>query len=339
MAKNPLVSVIVPNYKHARFLPQRLSSIFNQTMEDFEVILLDDASPDNSVEILESYASHPKVSALRINEKNSGSVSKQWNLGVSLAKGDYVWIAESDDYADPQFLAEMTAAIAQDQNIAIAFCISNLVDDEGIIKGLCRKWYDDYDWGQSFTKDGTWALQRYFHSSNPIPNVSGALIRKSAFLNAGSADDSFKLSGDRDLYIRILSTTKLAYVAKTLNNFRRHAASVTFVDSERIRVNENLRSLSKVIQALKDSGNSPSELANVKNRGLRNLRNRFADVRDVLHLDTYRHLIEISKIAWPIDRFFGLKTLFTCIVVKFKKTARRIPRIPQKIRSLIKGKN
>lgn len=92
-----LVSIIIPNYNHAAFLQQRLNSVFQQTYQNFEVILLDDASTDASVAILNEYKDHPKVSHLVINERNSGSPFKQWQKGIALAKGEYVWIAESDD--------------------------------------------------------------------------------------------------------------------------------------------------------------------------------------------------------------------------------------------------
>ena len=95
--------VIVPNYNHARFLRQRLDSILAQTFQDFELILLDDCSTDESRTILEEYARDPRV-RLDFNEVNSGSPFKQWNKGVRFARGKYVWIAESDDYADPRLL-------------------------------------------------------------------------------------------------------------------------------------------------------------------------------------------------------------------------------------------
>ena len=100
----PTVSIIVPNYNHTSFLEERLDSIFKQTFQDFEVILLDDASTDGSLEILRNYQAHPKVSHLIVNEKNSGSPFKQWKKGLALAKGTFVWIAESDDSCEPNFL-------------------------------------------------------------------------------------------------------------------------------------------------------------------------------------------------------------------------------------------
>ena len=73
----PNVSVIVPNYNHEQYLQQRIESIVNQTYQDFELILLDDFSTDNSRDILNLYRNHPKVSKIVFNEKNSGSPFKQ----------------------------------------------------------------------------------------------------------------------------------------------------------------------------------------------------------------------------------------------------------------------
>lgn len=102
--KKPLVSVIVPNYNHAPYLKERLDSIYQQTYQNIEVILLDDFSSDNSVEVLKQYArKYPHNTRLIVNEENSGKVFRQWNKGLSLAKGELIWIAESDDYCDVNF--------------------------------------------------------------------------------------------------------------------------------------------------------------------------------------------------------------------------------------------
>ena len=76
--KNDLVSIILPNYNHAPYLQERLDSIFGQTHQNFEVIILDDASTDESLSILKPYQAHPKVSHFVLNKKNSGSPFKQW---------------------------------------------------------------------------------------------------------------------------------------------------------------------------------------------------------------------------------------------------------------------
>src|ERR1700752_894581 len=102
----PKVSVVVPNYNHARFLQKRIESILRQSYQDFELILLDDCSTDDSQAILSQYAGDARV-RLEFNPVNSGSTFKQWNKGVGLARGKYVWIAESDDYAAKMLLGRI----------------------------------------------------------------------------------------------------------------------------------------------------------------------------------------------------------------------------------------
>src|SRR5262245_4202511 len=101
--KHPKVSVIIHNYNHCRYLGQRIDSVLNQAFGDFELLILDDASTDASHEVLARYYAKPRVRIV-VNTRNSGSAFPQWNRGIGLAKGDYIWIAESDDDADSHFL-------------------------------------------------------------------------------------------------------------------------------------------------------------------------------------------------------------------------------------------
>ena len=103
----PLVSVIIPNYNHAQFLKERIDSVLRQWFKDFEIIILDDCSSDNSKAVIEEFKGEDKIVHVEFNEKNSGSPFKQWVKGIELAKGDLIWIAESDDLADSQFLEKI----------------------------------------------------------------------------------------------------------------------------------------------------------------------------------------------------------------------------------------
>ncbi|MDO5340840.1 MAG: glycosyltransferase family A protein [Bacteroidia bacterium] len=76
MGRQPLVSVIIPNYNHARYLDQRIQTVLNQTYQNFEVIILDDKSTDNSLEVIAKYKVNPHISQIVINEQNSGSPFK-----------------------------------------------------------------------------------------------------------------------------------------------------------------------------------------------------------------------------------------------------------------------
>ena len=83
----PLVSVVVPNYNYKRYLNLRIQSILQQTYQNIELILLDDASTDGSEEVLSDYQDHAKVSHILLNEHNTGNPFKQWFKGMQLAKG------------------------------------------------------------------------------------------------------------------------------------------------------------------------------------------------------------------------------------------------------------
>ena len=126
---NPKVSVIVPNYNHASYLKQRIDSILNQTFQDFEVIILDDCSTDNSLEVLSHYKNHNKVSHCVFNDTNSGSTFKQWDKGIQLAKGEWIWIAESDDWAEPEFLETINTHLRNcttvNSNLIIYFTLNH----------------------------------------------------------------------------------------------------------------------------------------------------------------------------------------------------------------------
>ena len=104
---SPLVSVILPNYNHAKYLDERIQSILNQTYCNFELIILDDCSPDNgaSKAVIERYRGNAHISHIIYNERNGGLTFQQWHKGIELARGNLIWIAESDDKCHRQIQA------------------------------------------------------------------------------------------------------------------------------------------------------------------------------------------------------------------------------------------
>jgi glycosyltransferase involved in cell wall biosynthesis len=115
----PEVSVIVPNDNHAALFRERLESMLNQTYPYHEPIVLDDASSDTSVEVI-----HQSLSAVKhqffLNKTNSGSTFLQWDRALAMAKGEPIWIAESDDIADPTLLEKPLQTFG-DNDVALAY--------------------------------------------------------------------------------------------------------------------------------------------------------------------------------------------------------------------------
>ena len=223
----PKVSVIVPNYNHAPYLRQRLDSIVNQTFRDFEVIVLDDASTDNSREIIETYAGHPGFRFL-FNETCSGSAFKQWQRGLEYARGEYIWFAESDDCTSPHFLSKLLPALENDKSLGLVYCQSYLVGPSSRVVGDAIQWTDDLDpsrWKNNFVNNGAAEIRDYLSKKNTIPNASAVLIRAGVLRSIDKLDDGYQLCGDWFLWIKILLQSNVGYVAEKLNYWRQHSSN------------------------------------------------------------------------------------------------------------------
>lgn len=219
---NPKVSVIVPNYNHARYLSERIESILNQTYNDLELIILDDASTDDSHRVLARYHSKPCVRMV-VSTTNSGAAFPQWNRGIYLAKGEYVWIAESDDIADPHFLEVLIPLLDENPNVGLGYCQSRIIDENGVHVGDSLGWTRDLHperWEGDFVNDGKDEVRRYLIHKNTIPNASAVIMRRSVLNQVLPVDTSFQLCGDWLHWGKVLLETDLAYVAEPLNDWR-----------------------------------------------------------------------------------------------------------------------
>ena len=218
------VSVIVPNYCHAKYLDQRIQSILNQTYQNFELIVLDDCSPDDgtSKAVIEKYRSNPHVSHIVYNEQNSGSTFKQWDKGISLAKGDLIWIAESDDFCEPTLLEVLVKEFKQNEKLTLAYTLLQEVDAEGNpIRYLC------YTPSGVTRLKGSDYVRRYMTTCNHCANASAALFKKSVYCQIDKQFTTYKAGGDMLFWIAIAEQGDVAIVNKRLNYFRQHSVKVT----------------------------------------------------------------------------------------------------------------
>lgn len=218
-----MISVIIPNYNHAPYLKQRIDSVLNQTYTDMEVIILDDKSTDNSIEIIEQYRNHPKVVQIELNKQNSGTTFKQWQKGISLAKGEYIWIAESDDYADETFLEKVVGSINKYHSV-LGCALSQVVNENGHIKRpraeIIEKEYCDKD---TFIK-------KHLLLGNVIYNASTVVFRKDV-IDSSIWEEVTKLKycGDWLFWATLIMNQNqgVSEVKEYLNYFRTHSANVS----------------------------------------------------------------------------------------------------------------
>jgi glycosyltransferase involved in cell wall biosynthesis len=252
-----MISVILPNYNHARFLRQRIDSILEQTYTDFELIILDDKSQDESREIILEYAGKNPRIRYEFNEVNSGSTFRQWQKGLSLAKGEWIWIAESDDYARVTLLERLMNALTASPAAGIAYCQSNFVDHSNNLIGNHLKNLSVLDktlWTRDFCLPGKELLARHMIIMNVIPNASAVVFRKSLTNMIDWQEvQSYKLSGDRLFWAVLMNQADVCFVADSLNYFRMGDTTVRSKHDtrpeylfERLRILLTLNSMVKI---------------------------------------------------------------------------------------------
>jgi glycosyltransferase involved in cell wall biosynthesis len=241
------VSVVVPNYNYGRYLRQRLESVWSQTYPVHEVILLDDASSDNSVAVIEELQ-RTAANRFRVvrNTVNSGSVSRQWLKGAELARGDLVWLAEADDFADAGFLAATVRAF-DNPEVVLSYCQSRQVDEPGVVMAETYLDYvSDVDpllWQENYCRSGRVEIEEALSVKNTIPNVSAVLFRRDALVRV-LREHVEEMARRRNVadwlcYIRLLSQGGfVSFTAASLNNHRRHTMSVTLGSSDRQHLEE-----------------------------------------------------------------------------------------------------
>ena len=236
-SQNKKVSVVVPNYNYARYIEKRLDSIVRQTYPIYELIVLDDCSSDNSMEVIERKLAkinkqYPEIKTRIVkNEKNSGKAMRQWKKGFELATGDYVWIAEADDLSSRRFLEEVMKGF-DEPDVVISYTESMIINGIGLMLSPNFRWSRDKEktghYKKSYVKNGEDEIREIIAIRCTIPNVSSVVMRRDErYLKY--LDEALKYSqvGDWYFYTKILEGGKIAYNRKALNRFRVHSESVT----------------------------------------------------------------------------------------------------------------
>jgi glycosyltransferase involved in cell wall biosynthesis len=245
-----LVSVVVASYNHADFLIRRMDSLVNQTYQNIEIIVIDDCSPDGSVEILKRYEDHPKVN-LVIREENSGWVAVS-NQGIELASGEFIIFANCDDACDLRMIERMVQAMHHHPSAGIVFCRSLLVNEQDTTLG------NDFDIRESSfrsrcVKDTLLnrdEMARFLLHSCVIPNLSAALFRRDCFSVIGNLSSAYRVCCDWDLFFRIVSEYDVAYITEPLNYFRQHETTIRSATKDRVVYEEYFRLLLGQIRSM-----------------------------------------------------------------------------------------
>lgn len=202
----PKVTVYVTSHNYGRFIRQAVDSVLAQTMTDFELIIIDDGSTDDSRDIIETYEDRRVI---KIYQKNKG-LNVTNNVAVRAARGEYVMRLDADDYLDPNALSVMAGVLDRSPDVGMVFPDYYHVDAAGGILELVRR--HDFD-------DVT------LHDQ-PAHGAC-TMIRRSCLLDLDGYDESFNCQDGYDLWIRFIEKFEVQNVNLPLFYYRQHGASLT----------------------------------------------------------------------------------------------------------------
>ena len=226
----PLVSVNVLCYNHAPYIQQRIESVLQQTFTDYELLIWDDASTDSSRKIIEQYRGNKKVADIIYNKINSGSGYLQWQKVIEHCTAKYLWIAEGDDFAEPDFLEKTVAALENYNTASLVETDSYYVRDGNKINRVSAYKNQNFQkdhWCKDFIMPGKEAVLNILSRGNCIANASGVLFKTAALKNIDFKFSKYKYSADWALYIELFKTDDYAYLHEPLSAFRLHDENAT----------------------------------------------------------------------------------------------------------------
>lgn len=271
----PKVSVVLPNYNYARYLRERIRSILQQSFSDFELIIVDDASTDESMQVIRQFAQDKRVRIVEYGE-NSGRVYQRWNDGAAVASGDWLWFAGADDGASPEFLETALARAAVAPNVGICHTGYQTIDALGrtislrwnAIPELSGRLQTDY-YNEGASEAILLIKGCYLYSASAI------LLRRDLFIEAGGFDSRLWQAADWHLYLRMLQRCNITYSARPLVSYRQHAQTVSNTSKAVVRAVEYAYC---VAEAYKWLNNDSRATASQRQEALRYARSRVFDI-------------------------------------------------------------
>ncbi|RLD63737.1 MAG: hypothetical protein DRJ01_02995 [Bacteroidetes bacterium] len=205
---NPLITIYITNYNYGKYIKESIESVLNQTCQDFELIIIDDGSTDNSKEIINSYSNNEKI---RIIFQNNKGLNITNNIALRVARGKFIMRLDADDYLDSNALLVMSNIISKDDELGLIFPDYFLVDADGNVLSVAKR--------HSFDNNVS-LLDQPAHGAC-------TMIRKKFLQILGGYDEQFKCQDGYELWIKFTKKYKVTNVNTPLFYYRQHGLNLT----------------------------------------------------------------------------------------------------------------
>lgn len=235
---NAKVSVCIPTFNYARYLPDAINSVLEQTFYDFELLIIDNCSTDNTIELLKEYCARDKRIRFLVNESNVGAINN-WSRCIAAAKGEYIKFLLSDDVlASENALKEMVAVLDANPLLSLVVSSRNRIDENlNIIKT-----YSPFRRGKIA---GAQAIKRCFwHNKNLFGPLTTTMFRKNDVVNVFSTQ--YIALSDLEFCFRLLEKGDFYFIDDALCSIREHSGQGTY---EAMKIPETYMDYGKLIKA------------------------------------------------------------------------------------------
>lgn len=211
----PEVSIIIPTYNRALLLQKAIQSVLDQTFQDFEIIVVDNYSEDNTIEDVKSF----KDERIKIiNIRNNGIIAKSRNRGLKESRGDYIAFLDSDDMWLPEKLELQVEYLRERPEYHLVYSNTWIINENGVRKGLFLK--------SEYFKEGE--IFDELVKSNFIPQLT-VLMKREVFENIGflNEDPSLRAVEDYEYWLRVALRYKIGFVKEPLAMYRVHSGGAS----------------------------------------------------------------------------------------------------------------
>jgi glycosyltransferase involved in cell wall biosynthesis len=228
----PIISVVIATYNRASLLRETLDSIVTQSFQDFEVIVVDDGSTDETEAVVKSYGELLRY----IRQENRGPSGAR-NVGIQNARAKWISIQDSDDICTPDHLESLYRIVEKRNDLGMVFA------NGGYVGGPKEKTIIPQEKSKRLAQNGVRLLDLFDVS---IVRLQAALLSRQVLLAIGGLDETLRIAMDLDLAFRVIMRFPVAYLDKVVFFYRRHEGSIG--GDEELRQLENLKVIDKLVQ-------------------------------------------------------------------------------------------
>jgi glycosyltransferase involved in cell wall biosynthesis len=235
--RTPLISVVIATYNRASLLRETLDSIVTQTFRDFEIIVVDDGSTDETEALVKSYGHILRY----IRQENRGPSAAR-NVGIQNARANWISIQDSDDICSRNHLESLYGIVKKSNELGMVFA------NGGYVGGPKAKTIIPLEKSKRLAHDGVKLVDLFDVS---ILRLQATLLSRQVLLTIGGLDETLRIAMDLDLAFRVFIRFPVAYLDKVVFFYRRHQGSIG--GNEELRQLENLKVIDKLVQEFPES--------------------------------------------------------------------------------------